>query len=158
MHLGVRTRDQLASALDALEAIGAVEFLVESMAPSGVDLVVGVRRDEVFGPVVVVGLGGTAAEAYGDVAIRSLPAAPAEIEGMVDDLQAAALLDGWRGGPRLDRSQLGTVVTALSEALLSAPDVADIEINPLRLTAAGLVALDAVIISGNEEPHATPHL
>jgi acyl-CoA synthetase (NDP forming) len=158
VHLNVRTRDQLCSALEALEALEsscATEYLIESMAPSGVDLIVGVRRDEVFGPVVLLGLGGTAAEAYGDVAIRSLPAAPAEIEAMVDDLQGAALMDGWRGGPRLDRLHLVTVITALSDALLSAPDVADIEINPLRLTTSGLIALDAVIIkNGSEAAHA----
>jgi hypothetical protein len=136
--------------LDSLEEIGAKQFLVESMAPSGVDLVVGLRRDPVFGPVVMVGLGGTAAEAYGDVAIRSVPAAPAEITAMVDDLQARALLDGWRGGPVLNRDELLTLISVLSDALLSAPAVDEIEINPLRLTTGGLIALDAVIISGSE--------
>ncbi|TKV61772.1 acetate--CoA ligase family protein [Nakamurella flava] len=155
VHLGVRTAEELAAALDRLADIGAKQFLVEAMAPSGVDLVVGVRRDPVFGPVALVGLGGTAAEAYGDVAIRALPAGPAEIAAMVDDLQAAALLDGWRGGPVLDRGDLVTVVTALGDALLSAPDVAEIEINPLRLTVDGLIALDAVIVPVSPVPDDT---
>lgn len=146
VHLGVRTDAELHTALDELADIGAKHFLVEAMAPSGVDLVVGVRRDPVFGPVALVGLGGTTAEAYGDVSIRSLPAGPAEIAAMIDDLQAAALLDGWRGGPVLDRDELVTVVTALGDALLSAPDVDEIEVNPLRLTGGGLIALDAVIV------------
>jgi len=150
VHLGVRTAADLSAALDSLEEIGAKQFLVESMASPGVDLAVGVRRDPVFGPVVLVGLGGTAAEAYGDVAIRSVPAAPTEIAVMVDDLAAGALVDGWRGGPVLNRDDLVAVVSALSSALLSAPDVNEIEINPLRLTIGGLIALDAVIISGNE--------
>lgn len=155
VHLGVRTADELATALDRLADIGAKQFLVETMAPPGVDLVVGVRRDPVFGPVALVGLGGTAAEAYGDVAIRSLPAGPAEIVAMVDDLQAAALLDGWRGGPVLARDELVTVVTALGDALLSALDVDEIEINPLRLTADGLIALDAVIVPAAPPPDDT---
>jgi acetate---CoA ligase (ADP-forming) len=150
VHLNVRTAAELSAGLDSLEGIGAKRFLVESMTPSGVDVVVGVRRDPVFGPVVLVGLGGTAAEAYGDVAIRSVPATPAEITAMVDDLGASALVNGWRGGPVLNRDDLVAVVSALSDALLSAPDVNEIEINPLRLTSGGLVALDAVIISGNE--------
>jgi acetyltransferase len=150
VHLGVRTAEELAVALDKLENIGAKRFLVETMAPSGVDLVVGVRRDPVFGPVALVGLGGTAAEAYGDVAIRSLPAGTAELATMVDDLQAAPLVDGWRGGPVLNRADLTAVITALSDALLSAPNVDEIEINPLRLTSNGLIALDAVIISETE--------
>jgi acyl-CoA synthetase (NDP forming) len=154
VHLGITTDAELSDALDKLEEVGAKRFLVESMAASGVDLVVGVRRDPVFGPVVLVGLGGTAAEAYGDVTIRSLPAGPTEIESMADDLQASALVDGWRGGPMLNRADLAAVLGTLSDALLSAPDVDEIEINPLRLTSSGLVALDAVIISGNEVTHA----
>jgi acyl-CoA synthetase (NDP forming) len=150
VHLDIRTHDELTAALDALQEIGAKRFLVESMAPPGVDLVLGVRKDPVFGPVVLLGLGGTAAEVYGDVAIRSLPAGTLELASMVDDLQAAALVCGWRGGPTLDRDDLVAVITALTDALLSARDVAEIEINPLRLTPGGLVALDAVIISEKE--------
>jgi len=150
VHLGIRSHKELGAALDKLEEIGAKQFLAETMAPGGVDLVVGVRRDPVFGPVVLLGLGGTAAEAYSDVAIRSLPAGAFEMASMVDDLRACALVDGWRGGPVLDRSELVDVLAALSDALLSAPDVNEIEINPLRLTTGGLIALDAVIISGSE--------
>jgi len=117
---------------------------------------IGVRRDPVFGPVVLFGLGGIIAEAYGDVAIRSVPAPPAEITAMVDELQAFALLDGWRGGPVLNVDELVTVVTALIDGLLSAPPgVEENEINHLRLTNHGLIASDAVIngavINGGRE-------
>ncbi|HEU4536595.1 MAG TPA: acetate--CoA ligase family protein, partial [Polyangiaceae bacterium] len=64
-------------ALDRLAAIGAARYLVEAMAPSGVDLIAAARRDPVFGPVVLVGLGGTTAEAVADVAIRLAPIEPA---------------------------------------------------------------------------------
>ncbi|MEU6251576.1 acetate--CoA ligase family protein [Streptomyces sp. NPDC047043] len=144
VHLGVRTPEELDAALDA---IGPVRrYLVEAMAPPGVDLVLGVRRDPVFGPVVLAGLGGTAAEALADVAIRLAPLTAAEAASMPDDLAARALLDGWRGGPVLDRDEFGQVVSALAAALAASPDTAEIEINPLRLTAVGLIALDAVIV------------
>ncbi|WP_060893777.1 acetate--CoA ligase family protein [Streptomyces europaeiscabiei] len=65
---------------------------------------------------------------------------------MPDDLAARALLDGWRGGPVLDRAEFGRVVSSLAAALAASPDTAEIEINPLRLTADGLIALDAVIV------------
>jgi acetyltransferase len=155
VHLGVRSPEALDVALDALQSIGAKEFLVESMAPSGVDLVVGVRRDTVFGPVVLLGLGGTAAEVYEDVAIRHLPVSVPEVTAMVDELAARKLLDGWRGGPSLEQAELTAVVTALADGLLGAPTVSEIEINPLRLTGQGLIALDAVIISDKEHAHAT---
>lgn len=63
---------------------------------------------------------------------------------MPDDLTARALLDGWRGGPVLDRQALAEVLVALVALLDAHPHVAEIEVNPLRLTANGLVALDAV--------------
>ncbi|MER5217790.1 acetate--CoA ligase family protein [Streptomyces sp. NPDC002838] len=144
VHLGVRTPDELDAALDAIGADH--RYLVEAMARPGVDLVLGVRRDPVFGPVVLAGLGGTAAEALADVAIRLAPLSVAEASGMPDDLAARALLDGWRGGPVLDRAEFGRVAAGLAAALAASPDTAEIEINPLRLTADGLIALDAVIV------------
>ncbi|MBW0089245.1 acetate--CoA ligase family protein [Pseudonocardia sp. KRD-184] len=143
VHLGVRTAAELDTALDALPA---GRCLVESMAPAGVDLVLGARRDPVFGPIVLLGIGGTTAEALADVAIRLAPLTPAEAADMPDDLAGRALLDGWRGGPVLDAPALGRVVAALGELLVANPGLAEIEINPLRVTAAGPVALDAVVI------------
>ncbi|GAA3217904.1 acetate--CoA ligase family protein [Pseudonocardia petroleophila] len=143
VRLGVRTAAELDEALDA---IGSGTVLVEEMAAPGVDLVVGARRDPVFGPVVLVGLGGTTAEALADVAVRVAPAPDAG--AMVDELAGRALLDGWRGGPVLDRTALAHVVDAVGGLLLDHPGLDEVEINPLRLTADGLVALDAVIVEG----------
>ena len=107
VHLGVNSPEAMDRALDGLEAAGAREFLVEAMAPSGIDLVVGVRRDPVFGPIVVLGLGGTAAEVFADVSIRSAPLSDRAAEGMPGDLQARELLYGFRSGPMLDDSGTG---------------------------------------------------
>jgi acetyltransferase len=152
VHLGVRTLDELDAALDVIGPDH--RYLVEAMAPDGIDLVLGVRRDPVFGPVVLAGLGGTAAEALADVAIRLAPLSVSEAAGMPDDLAARALLDGWRGGPVLDRTEFGRVTAALAAALAASPDTAEIEINPLRLTADGLIALDAVIERTADLPQA----
>ncbi|WP_324786591.1 acetate--CoA ligase family protein [Streptomyces sp. H51] len=145
VHLGITTPDGLDAALDALEAIGARRFLVEAMAPSGVDLIVGARRDPVFGPVVLLGLGGTTAEALADVAIRTAPLFSSEAAGMPDELAGRALFAGWRGGPALDGEELSRVLVALGDLLVAHPTIDAVEVNPLRLTAHGLVALDAVI-------------
>jgi acetyltransferase len=149
VRLGVCTAADMDAALDA---IGADRVLVEAMALDGVDLVVGARRDPVFGPVLLVGLGGTVAEALADVAVRVAPVHPRQAAGMASELVGRALLDGWRGGPVLDRSALGRIIAGLGDLLLAHPHLQDVEINPLRVTAGGLVALDAVIIAGTEEP------
>ncbi|MCW2890711.1 MAG: acdA2 [Actinomycetia bacterium] len=94
VHLDIRTAADLDAALDALESIGATRYLVEAMAPPGVDLVVGGRRDPVFGPVVLLGLGGTTAEALADVSVRLAPLPETEAGAMAGDLAGRALLDG----------------------------------------------------------------
>jgi acetyltransferase len=155
VHLGVKSAEELQVALDALDAASAQRYLVEAMAPSGVDLVLGARRDPVFGPVVLLGLGGTTAEALADVAIRLAPLSVAQAAEMPEELAGRALLHGWRGGPTLDPSLLGRAVAALGALLATNPGIEEIEINPLRLTHDGLVALDAVLISreaGDAQP------
>ncbi|NHU46232.1 MULTISPECIES: acetate--CoA ligase family protein [Rhodococcus] len=154
VHLGIRTAEDLDTALDALDAIDAPAYLVESMATSGVDLFLGARRDPVFGPIVVAGLGGTAAEAIGDVAIRSHHLTHAAAAAMLDDLQCAPLLDGWRGGPVLNRDEFAHLAVTVAGYLAAHPEISDIEINPLRLTPTGLTALDAVILPAPNRPTA----
>ena len=145
VHLGVTTPGELDAALDRLEAVGAHRFLVEEMAPPGVDLVLGARRDPVFGPILLLGLGGTTAEALADVAIRLAPLTPSDAAEMPAELSGRALLDGWRGGPVLDPAALGRVAAALGDLLVANPGLDEIEVNPLRLTPSGLIALDAVV-------------
>ena len=146
VHLGLRSHDQLTEAFAALGDIGAREVLVEAMASSGVDLVVGARRDPVFGPVVLLGIGGVATEVYADVAIASLPATPEDLADLADQLQAQALLDGFRGDPVVDRAKLGRICALVGDLLIANPHLDDVEINPLRATAGGLIALDAVLL------------
>jgi acetate---CoA ligase (ADP-forming) len=161
VHLGVTTAAELDAAVDRMGEIGADRYLVEKMVPGGVDLVLGARRDPVFGPILLLGLGGTTAEALADVAIRLAPLTPAEAGEMPAELSGRALLDGWRGGPVLDTAELGRVAAALGDLLAANPGLDEIEVNPLRLTTTGLVALDAVVLGRRHVPRevsdAQPH-
>ena len=145
VHLGIRGRAELDAALDALDRIGARRYLVETMAPPGVDLIAGASRDPVFGPVVLAGLGGTVAEALADVAVAPAPLAPAQAAALAGELAGRALLDGFRGGPVADRAALGEVLAALGDLLVANPALEAVEINPLRVTGQGLLALDAMV-------------
>jgi acetyltransferase len=153
VFLGVRDSAELDQALDGLEAAGHDRFLVESMAPPGVDLLAGASRDPVFGPVVALGLGGVVAEALADVAVALAPLTAAEAAELPARLAGQALLDGFRGGPVADRAALGDVLARLGGLLASCPGVEDIEINPLRVTRDGLIALDAVLRTRKEAAH-----
>ncbi|CQD22520.1 acyl-CoA synthetase (NDP forming) [Mycobacterium lentiflavum] len=145
VRLGVRTPTELDEAIDQLDRIQARRYLVEQMAPAGVDLILGARRDPVFGPIVLLGLGGTTAEVLADVAIRLAPLTAVEAAQMPAELAAHAVLDGWRAGPVLDTTELGRIASALGALLVANPGLVEIEINPLRVIRDGLVALDAVV-------------
>lgn len=151
VHLGIRDAAELDAALDALESIGASRYLVETMAPAGVDLLVGASRDPVFGPVVLVGLGGVVAEALADVAVSPAPLSADEGAALTGELAASALLDGFRGGPVADRQAIGAVLAALGTLLVTHPEIEDVEVNPLRVTHDGTLALDAVLTLRKED-------
>jgi acetyltransferase len=120
------------------------------MVEDGVDLIIGARHDAVFGPVVVLGVGGIATEVYGDAAIAAVPASRHELLGLRDQLRGGALLDGFRGQPPVDLDQLAGIAERLGALLCADDHLTDIEINPLRSTRSGLVALDAVIVARQE--------
>ena len=145
VHLDVRSREQLDLALDALESAGASQFLIEGMAQPGIDLIVGAHRDPVFGPIVLLGLGGVEAEVIADAAVRLAPLSRADAIQMRSDLAGRRLLDGWRNGPIADRDELADVLIAIGQLMVKNPHLDVVEINPLRVGADGLVALDAVI-------------
>jgi acyl-CoA synthetase (NDP forming) len=145
VHLGIRSPEELSQALVRLHAVGAHRFLVEEMASDGVDLIVGARRDPVFGPIVLLGLGGTVAESLADVTLRAAPLSLEEARLMPDELLGRALLDGWRGGPVIEVNDLARTICLLGQILVQHPHLEEIEVNPLRLTPHGLIALDAVI-------------
>jgi acetyltransferase len=151
VHLGIADHSALDTALDALEQIGSKRALLERMAPSGVDLIVGVRRDPVFGPIVLVGLGGVAAEASADVAIRSVPLTRATVEALVHELRGSELLFGWRGGPELDVAEFAGHLISLGELAQRNPWIDELELNPVRITVDGIVALDAVLIPRKDD-------
>lgn len=145
--LGVESADVARAAhADTVAATGAGEVLVEEMATSGTDLIVAARRDPVFGPIVVVGVGGTATEVYADIALAAASAPSAVLERLPEELTAGALLGGHRGAPTVDRRELATVLATLGALLTASPDIDEVEVNPLRATSEGLIALDAVIV------------
>jgi acetyltransferase len=126
----------MAAALDALDRAGARRYLVEEMAGPGFDLIVGVRRDPAFGPVVLVGLGGDSAETLAAAAVRLAPLSAAEAGRMLDELPLPAAVD---------RRALADVVTGLAALVDAVPALGELEINPLRATPAGFLALDVVV-------------
>lgn len=144
VQIGIRTHEELDDALARMPASPAL--LVEQMAPTGPELIVGVRRDPVFGPVLALGAGGTAAEILGDVSLRLAPLPTHEAHAMLDELATRDMFLGARDATPVDRARLTHVLLALS-SLATDNAVAECEINPLRVLPDGdVVALDAVLL------------
>ncbi|MCB1395193.1 MAG: acetate--CoA ligase family protein [Rhodobacter sp.] len=161
--VGLQDGDALRAALRDMQASVARHapqarldgWLVTPMAPKGVELIAGISRDPVFGPVVMVGMGGIHAEILRDVAVQTAPASPAEAEAMIRSLKLFPVLDGARGRPRADIRAAARTVAALSAFAAAHRDkVAEIDINPLLVLpeGQGVLALDALIVpAGSDE-------
>jgi acetate---CoA ligase (ADP-forming) len=120
-------------------------LLVQAMAPPGVELIVGVRRDPTFGPVVLVGIGGILAEVLQDTVLELAPVDEGVARSMLHRLRGAPLLCGVRGQPAVDLDAAARAVVALSRLAVERPDVVEAEVNPLIVHLGGAVAVDALV-------------
>ena len=120
-------------------------FLLQRMAPSGPELIVGVVGDPRFGPLVAVGAGGTTAELIGDVQVRLAPVGPREAASMLRELRTFPLLDGFRGAPRADVGAVEDIVTRVAALAAAHPEIAELDCNPVVAGPNGAVIVDARI-------------
>lgn len=123
-------------------------FLVTPMLAGGVECLVGVHNDPLFGPVIMFGLGGITVELYKDVTTRLAPVTRAGAEAMIRGIRGFPLLNGFRGRPLADIGALADAIVAVSQLAQANRDrVKTIEVNPLLVMPAGqgVFALDAVV-------------
>jgi acetyl coenzyme A synthetase (ADP forming)-like protein len=128
--------------------------LVQQQAAAGVDMLVGAIEDPAFGPLVVCALGGTTAELFADTAFRLAPLTDLDARAMVDALRCAPLLRGFRGAPVADEAALRDALVRLSPIVTAFPEIREFEMNPLRVTARGALALDARVRIETPPPRA----
>ncbi len=130
------------------ERLGPEGFAVEPMVDlvAGAELIIGCRRDPRFGPLLLVGLGGIYAELLRDVAVTLAPATADEAERLLRSLAGAGVLIGARGREPLDIRAAAEAAAALSRVAAAHPEIGEIEVNPLLVTATGAIGLDARIV------------
>ena len=124
-------------------------ILVEKMSPKGVELMIGAKRDQAWGTVLLVGLGGIWVEALGDVELLPVDAEKEQIMEALNKLRASKLLTGFRGAPPADIDAVAQAVLALGRLMQTTPDIVEIDVNPLMVHAKGegATALDALIVA-----------
>jgi acyl-CoA synthetase (NDP forming) len=120
--------------------------LVAPMLKGGVETILGVQRDPVFGPMVMFGLGGVSVELFGDVAFASAPLSPEAADRLVGSVRGARLLEGFRGAAPVDRAALVDALCRLSAFAVAHQDrIEGIEVNPFLVRPDGAWALDALV-------------
>ena len=118
-------------------------FVVQEMAPPGVEMIVGAVHDPSFGPVLSCGMGGVLVEIAADMAFRLHPLTDRDAHAMISELRGARLLRGFRGAPQADEAALEDVLLRLSSLVEMCPEIQELDINPLRVLTHGAVAVDA---------------
>jgi acetyltransferase len=120
---------------------------VQQMASPGVEMVLGIKNDRQFGPLIATGLGGIMVELLGDTAVRLAPVDDQAARGMLASLKGYTLLTGFRGKPGLDIDRLIDIICRLSELADDLRDVVDqIDVNPVIVSSSGAMATDALIV------------
>lgn len=153
--LGIKSLEELRAAVDhmvtsakAYAPLARIDgvMLQPQLAAVG-EVLIGLRRDPSVGPVITVGMGGTATEIYRDIALRIAPVSPLEALAMFDNVRGFALLRGFRGKPRGDLAALAEAVSRLSQ-LCADSRIAEAEINPVLVMSEGhgVVAVDGLVV------------
>jgi acyl-CoA synthetase (NDP forming) len=132
-------------------------FLVQRMATPGVELLLGVAHDQLFGPVIACGAGGVTAEVMKDIAVRITPLTNIDARGMLRSLRSFPLLEGFRGAPRVDVEAVESLLLRLSAMVEAHPEVAEMDCNPVIVGPDGAVVVDArVRVESAAPPRPTP--
>jgi acyl-CoA synthetase (NDP forming) len=120
-------------------------FLVQRRVPDGIEMLVGVVNDPLFGPVVACGAGGVTAELLKDVEVRLTPLTDRDAAEMLRALRTYPLLEGYRGAPAADIASLEELMLRVSALVEAHPELVEMDCNPVMATPEGAVIVDARI-------------
>ena len=142
-----RAYRQVLTALEAQPGARSQGALVAPMRSGGIELIVGVARDEQWGLTLAVGLGGVLVHVLDDTVLRTLPVDDGDVLQMLSELRGSAVLDGVRGSKPVDRDALASAILGIARlAERLGDDLESVEVNPLRVEGPTIEALDASVI------------
>jgi acyl-CoA synthetase (NDP forming) len=150
--LGIPDEPALSAAYQAMAQRLGPAVSVHAMVEPGVEVSVGIVRDDNFGPLVIVAAGGTLIELLADRAVACPPISAAGALNMLGSLRIAKLLGGWRGEPAADVNALAQVIVGFAELASELGEVLDaVEANPVIASPAGAIAVDALVIARGQK-------
>jgi acyl-CoA synthetase (NDP forming) len=145
--VGLEDADELTDVFrDFSKLEGFAGVLIEPLV-SGIELIIGAKIDYQFGPIILLGIGGTGVEIYQDIALRMAPLSDSDVSSMVESLKGAKLLRGYRGAEPIDMPALIRLVHHFSVLVMELADHIDtIDLNPVKCTGTTCVVVDARIM------------
>ena len=154
VKLNLRTQQEYHAAYDTIIANAKVYnanadisgVLVAPMAKKGVEIIIGMVDDPIFGSVLMLGLGGIFVEVLKDVTFRKLPLSRYDAESMLDGIKAKKILDGVRGNQGVDRSAIIELLLKVSSLMSAYPEIAELDLNPVIAYPDGYAIVDARVI------------
>ncbi|MCK4368797.1 MAG: acetate--CoA ligase family protein [Dehalococcoidales bacterium] len=154
VKLGLETARQVGKAYeDILQAVRQKHpqariqgVVVQKMARPGVEVIIGMSKDDQFGPVLMFGLGGILVEVLKDVSFRIVPLAERDAAEMIREIKGYPLLEGYRGQEAVDVSHLEELLLKVSEFVERNPEVKELDLNPIFAYSDGAVAVDARVV------------
>jgi acyl-CoA synthetase (NDP forming) len=135
-----RIRDNLAATRPDAHFDGVT---VQPMVAGGVEMIVGITRDDRFGPIITAGFGGVLVELMRDVVTRLAPIDTAQARAMIDSLRGRALLSGYRGRPPADLDALAALIVKVGLLAAEVPELRELDLNPVTVDQHGVTVLDA---------------
>jgi hypothetical protein len=144
---GITGPEELAAVFEKFRRLDGFEaMLIEEMI-SGLELIIGAKIDDQFGPVVMLGMGGTGVEIYQDISLRMAPVGSEDVASMIKCLKGGRLLSGYRGGVVVNRDELTRTLIRFSEFVMAVAEMIEsIDLNPVMCSAERCVVADARII------------
>jgi acetyltransferase len=141
--------EQIVQSVNNLRPGSSIEGIsVQPMVldPKSVEMIVGVKRDPTFGPMLMIGMGGTLTELIQDRVVELPPLNERLAKRMLESLRAWPLLNGFRSRPRVDLEKLVDVLIRLSYLVMERPEVLELDINPLIVSSKSVIAVDARVV------------
>jgi succinyl-CoA synthetase beta subunit len=145
--VGIDTDEKLEKAFNAFKALDGFDgMLVEEMV-SGQELIIGAKIDYQFGPVVLLGIGGTGVEVYQDVTMRMAPVEENDVKSMIGSLKGRGVITGFRGADPVNLKELTVLITRFSSLIIQLEDhIQSIDLNPVICSRDRCIIADARII------------
>ena len=145
--LGIDNKIALAEALHRFSSFDGAKGVLVEKSIKGIELIIGAKIDFQFGPVILMGMGGTGVEIYQDASLRMAPITPEDAVSMLKGLKAYRLLDGYRGAEPIDRDALTRMLVAFSDLIMAFDEkISSIDLNPVFCSAQTCVVGDARIM------------